>query len=191
MKERTTDRMKKVNQYIALFRGINVGGNRSLPMRELAELLAGLGLREIQTYIQSGNVIFEADESDTAQLARRISQAVEHSRGFAPEVLLLETADLEKAVASNPYPQAEPYPKTLHVFFLAGDPPDPNLKKLESIQLDSEHFALKGRFFYLHAPDGVGRSKLAAGVEKALGVPATGRNWQTVRRVLEMAKSAD
>ena len=179
-----------MNQYIALFRGINVGGNRSLPMRELVELLAGLGLQNIQTYIQSGNVIFETAERDTAQLARRISQAVEHKRGFAPEVLLLETADLENAVASNPYPQAESNSKTLHVFFLAADPPAPDLKKLESIKLDGEHFTLKGRLFYLHAPEGIGRSKLAAGIEKALGVPATGRNWQTVCRVLEMAKSS-
>ncbi len=179
-----------MNQYIALFRGINVGSNRSLPMRELVELLAGLGLNKIQTYIQSGNVIFETVERDTAQLARRISQAVEQNHGFAPEVLLLETADLENAVASNPYPQAASYPKTLHVFFLASGPPAPDLKKLESIKLDGEHFTLKGRWFYLHAPEGIGRSKLAAGIEKALGVPATGRNWQTVCRVLEMAKSS-
>jgi len=179
-----------MNQYIALFRGINVGGNRSLPMRELVELLAGLGLQNIQTYIQSGNVIFETAERDTAQLARRISQAVEHKRGFGPEVLLLETADLENAVASNPYPQGESNPKTLHVFFLASDPPAPDLKKLESIKLEAEHFTLKGRLFYLYAPEGIGRSKLAAGIEKALGVPATGRNWQTVCKVLEMAKSS-
>jgi len=179
-----------MNQYIAFFRGINVGGNRSLPMRELVELLAGLGLQNIQTYIQSGNVIFETGERDTAQLARRISQAVEHKRGFSPEVLLLETADLENAVASNPYPQAESNPKTLHIFFLASDPPAPDLKKLESIKLEAEHFTLNGRLFYLYAPEGIGRSKLAAGIEKALGVPATGRNWQTVCKVLEMAKSS-
>jgi uncharacterized protein (DUF1697 family) len=180
-----------MSQYIALFRGINVGSNRSLPMRELVELLAGLGLQNIQTYIQSGNVILETAEEDTARLAQRISQAVEQRRGFAPEVLLLKTADLENAVASNPYPEAEPYPKTLHVFFLGSAPPAPDLKKLESIRLDSERFALKGRLFYLHAPDGVGRSKLAASIEKALGVPVTGRNWQTVCKVLEMAKTSD
>jgi uncharacterized protein (DUF1697 family) len=176
--------------YIALFRGINIGSTRSLPMRELVELLAGLDLHKIQTYIQSGNVIFETAEGDAAQLAQRIRQAVEERRGFAPEVLLLEATDLENAVASNPYPEAEPYPKTLHVLFLAAAPPAPDLKKLESIKLDSERFTLKGRYFYLHAPDGVGRSKLAAGIEKALGVPATGRNWQTVCKVLDMARSS-
>ena len=173
---------------IALFRGINVGSTRSLPMRELVELLAGLGLGKIQTYIQSGNVIFETAEGDTTQLAQRISQAVQHSHGFAPEVLLLEAADLENAIASNPFPEAEPYPKTLHVFFLAAAPPDPDLKKLESIKLDSERFALKGKFFYLHTPGGVGRSKLASGIERALGVPATGRNWQTVCKVMALAR---
>ena len=179
-----------MKQYIALFRGINIGSTRSLPMRELVELLSGLGLQNIKTYIQSGNVIFETAENDPAQLAQRISQAVQRSRGFAPTVLLLETADLENAVASNPYPQAEPVPKSLHIFFMAAPPPDPDLKKLESLRLDSERFTLLGKLFYLHTPDGVGRSKLAAGVEKALGVPATGRNWQTVCQVLALAKSS-
>ena len=112
-----------MNLYIALFRGINIGGHSLLPMRELVELLAGLGLYNIKTYIQSGNVIFETAERDAAQLAQRISQAVEQRRGFAPTVLLLEAADLENAIASNPYPEAEPYPKTLHVIFLAAAPP--------------------------------------------------------------------
>ena len=177
-----------MKQYIALFRGINIGSTRSLPMRELVELLAGLGLQNIKTYIQSGNVIFETGDPDASQLARRISLAVHERRGFAPEVLLLEAADLENAVSSNPFPEAEPFPKTLHVFFLAAAPPDPDLKKLESIRLGSERFMLKGKLFYLHTPDGLGRSKLAAGIEKALGVPATGRNWQTVCQVLALAQ---
>jgi uncharacterized protein (DUF1697 family) len=179
-----------MNTYIALFRGINVGSNRSLPMRELVELLAGLGLQNIKTYIQSGNVIFETAESVSAQLAQRIRQSVEERRGFAPEVLLMKAADLENAISANPYPEAEPYPKTLHVFFLAEPPQDPDLEKLESIKLESERFALKGKLFYLHAPDGIGRSKLAAGVEKALGVPATGRNWRTVGAIMALVKSS-
>jgi len=179
-----------MNTYIALFRGINVGSNRSLPMRELVELLADLGLQNIKTYIQSGNVIFETAESVSAQLAQRIRQSVEERRGFAPEVLLMKAADLENAISANPYPEAEPYPKTLHVFFLAEPPQDPDLEKLESIKLESERFALKGKLFYLHAPDGIGRSKLAAGVEKALGVPATGRNWRTVGAIMALVKSS-
>jgi uncharacterized protein (DUF1697 family) len=179
-----------MKKYIALFRGINVGGNHLLPMRELVELLAGLGLQNIKTYIQSGNVIFETVEQDAAQLAQRISLAVRAHRGFAPEVLLLAAADLENVVDANPYPEAEPYPKTLHVYFLASEPPSPDLKKLESLKLDSERFTLKGKLFYLHAPDGIGRSKLATSVEKALGVPATGRNWQTVCQITALARSS-
>jgi uncharacterized protein (DUF1697 family) len=159
-------------------------------MRELVELLAGLGLQNIKTYIQSGNVIFETAESVSAQLAQRIRQSVEERRGFAPEVLLMKAADLENAISANPYPEAEPYPKTLHVFFLAEPPQDPDLEKLESIKLESERFALKGKLFYLHAPDGIGCSKLAAGVEKALGVPATGRNWRTVGAIMALVKSS-
>ena len=176
--------------YIALFRGINIGRTRSLPMRELVELLAGLGMQNIRTYIQSGNVIFETAEGDRAQLAQRISGVVQDSRGFSPEVLLLEPADLENAIASNPYPEAEHFHRTLHVFFLADVPPNPDLKKLESLRQGNEGFALKGRLFYLHTPDGVGRSKLAAGIERALGVPATGRNWQTVSRLMALVSSS-
>lgn len=179
-----------MNTYIALFRGINVGSTRSLPMRELVELLAGLGLQKIRTYIQSGNVVFETDENELARLTQRISQAVEERRGFAPAVLLLEAADLENAIAANPYPEAEPSPKTLHVFFLAEPPPNPDLEKLERIKLDSERFTLQGKLFYLHAPVGIGRSKLAASVEKALGVPATGRNWRTVGEIMALAKAS-
>jgi uncharacterized protein (DUF1697 family) len=177
--------------YIALFRGINIGSTRSLPMRELVDLLAGLGLQNIRTYIQSGNVIFETAEDDTPQLAQRISRAVLDSRGFSPDVLLLEPADLEKAIVSNPYPEAERFPRTLHVFFLAAVPPNPDLEKLESLRQGSERFTLQDRLFYLHTPDGVGRSKLAAGIERALGVPATGRNWQTVSRIMALVKSSD
>jgi uncharacterized protein (DUF1697 family) len=96
--------------------------------------------------------------------------------------------ELERAMASNPYAEAESEPKSLHLYFLASEPQDPDLKTLESIRVDSERFALQGKVFYLHAPDGIGRSRLAARVEKALGVPATARNWRSVSKIVAMAK---
>ena len=171
---------------VALFRGINVGGRNRLPMRELVAALEGLGLQSIRTYIQSGNVVFQSEEPGPAALADRISAAVGESHGFFPQVLILELDELENAIAANPFPEAGDQPKSLHLFFLASVPENPDMQKLESIRIDSERFALKGRVFYLHAPDGIGRSKLAARVERTLGVRATARNWRTVCKLREM-----
>jgi uncharacterized protein (DUF1697 family) len=172
--------------YIALFRGINVGGNNMLPMKELAALLQSLGCQNVKTYIRSGNAVFGHKSPGISALTIKISAAIHKSHGFKPNVFVLEAADLEKAIASNPFPEAEPDPKSLHVFFLASTPEHPDVKTLEKVRANSERFKLSGRCFYLHAPDGVGRSKLAAGAERLLGVPATGRNWRTVREIMAM-----
>jgi uncharacterized protein (DUF1697 family) len=177
-----------MNAYIALFRGINVGGRNKLPMRELVELLRSLGLQSIKTYIQSGNVVFQTDATDTSDLSERISAAVNESHGFAPHVLLLTLEEFETAIESNPYPEAVSEPRTLHLYFLASEPQDPDLEALESLRSPSERFALKGKVFYLHAPQGIGRSRLAAGVEKALGVGATARNWRSVTGIMAMTR---
>lgn len=172
--------------YIALFRGINVAGKYILPMKELVAVLESLGLQDIKTYIQSGNVIFRSKATDTAQLARKISAAIRKSHSFEPQVLLLDPAVLDKVIKENPYPEAEETPSTLHVNFLAAIPPKPDLKALEKIRSESERFHLARDVLYLHAPDGVGRSKLAASLERLLGVPMTSRNWNTVRKLKEM-----
>lgn len=171
---------------IALLRGINIGGNNPLPMKELAALLTGMGLRDVQTYIQSGNVVFRCNLKNKAALAAKISSAIEAQHGFAPQVLLLDAAELRKAIADNPYPEAEADPKSLSLLFLAEAPQHPDLKSLEAIKTDSERFKLVGKVFYLHAPEGFGRSKLAARAEKLLGVAASGRNWSTVCKLAEM-----
>jgi uncharacterized protein (DUF1697 family) len=100
----------------------------------------------------------------------------------------LTPEEIERAIEFNPFPEAESEPKTLHLNFLASIPKNPDLDALESIKSDRERFALKDRVFYLHAPDGIGRSKLAANTEKLLGVAITGRNWRTVCKVMTMAK---
>ncbi|MBU1424325.1 MAG: DUF1697 domain-containing protein [Gammaproteobacteria bacterium] len=172
---------------IALLRGINIGGNHPLPMKELSALLTGMGLRDVQTYIQSGNVVFRCNQKDKAALAAKISKAIEAQHGFAPQVLLLEAAELRKAMADNPFPEAEAIPQSLHLLFLKEIPQRPDLKSLEALRMGNERFRLAGKVFYLHTPDGVGNSKLAARAEKLLGVTASGRNWNTVCKLAEMA----
>ena len=147
-----------MNTFIALFRGINVGGRNKLPMRELVEVLDSLGLHHIKTYIQSGNVVFESEETSFSILSKIIQDAIKNSHGFAPEVILLSPTELGDAVSANPFPEAENEPKTLHLYFLDAVPEKPDLKRLEDIKRDNEKFALKGKVFYLYAPDGIGRS---------------------------------
>jgi len=182
---RDGDRMKT---YIALFRGINVGGNNVLPMKNLVAILENLGSRNVKTYIQSGNAVFQNEEENPALLSNRIRAAIKKSHGFEPQVFLLEPEEMRKAVESNPFPEAESAPKTLHVYFLASIPTNPDLGALERTKSDHERFVLEDGVFYLHAPEGIGRSKLAASAEKLLGVATTGRNWRTVCKILAMVK---
>jgi len=173
--------------FVALFRGINVGGRNMLPMKELVAILEDLGAEGVRTYIQSGNAVFRLEPGRIPDLPARIAAEVEKSRGFPPRVLVLEAGEVAAAMASNPFPEAESEPKSLHLLFLESPPPSPELDSLGAIRTPTERFHLTERVFYLHAPNGIGRSKLAARVESALGVAATGRNWRTVGKILELA----
>jgi uncharacterized protein (DUF1697 family) len=178
------DQMKT---YIALFRGLNVGGHNILPMNELVSVLEKIGARSVKTYIQSGNAVFQSEETDASLLSIKIGAAIKKSHGFEPRVLLLELEEMEKAIESNPFPEAESEPKALHLYFLDAIPENPDFDTLASIKSYRERFALKDGVFYLHAPEGIGRSKLAANAEKLLGVSATARNWRTVSKIMAMA----
>jgi uncharacterized protein (DUF1697 family) len=180
-----------MNIFIALLRGINVGGNNILPMRELVRVLDDLGLSRIKTYIQSGNVVFQTEQEDIEQLAQDISAAIGKSHGFTPHVLLLDRQEFRAAVAANPFPEGEREPKTLHLFFLDAVPSNPDWETLANLKAESERYRLINRVFYLYAPDGIGRSKLAEKAERALRVAVTARNWRTVSKVMAMALEVD
>ncbi|MEE8243904.1 MAG: DUF1697 domain-containing protein [Pseudomonadales bacterium] len=173
--------------WIALFRGINVGGKHIVPMRELRQLFADCGLQEAQTYIQSGNVVFRAASRDRGRLTADITRAVEARFGFEPTVLLLEIDTLAAAIASNPYAHAESSPQSLHLYFFTEKPIDPDIQGLNQWKSGTEAFVLADRVLYLHAPDGIGRSKLAARIEKLVG-DATARNWRSAIKILAIAK---
>ena len=175
------------NTYIALLRAINVGGANSLPMKGFVQLLGQMGLGNIRTYIQTGNAVFHAEEADAAELPENIKAEIERSYGLAPEVILLRLDELECAIASNPYPEADLHPTSLHLLLLASVPRTPDLTTIEQIRKESERLTLKGRVLYFHAPEGVGRSKLFAQIERLLGVVGTARNWRTACKLLELA----
>ena len=172
--------------WIALFRGINVGGKNVLPMKELVRELENLNLKNVRTYIQSGNAIFQSPKKSIATLADKIGKNIEKNHGFKPQVLILSAKQLEHAIASNPFPEAESEPRTLHLNFLASLPVAPDIESLNNVKTPSERFHLIGNILFTHAPDGIGRSKLAASIEKYLGVSATSRNWRTIQNISKM-----
>jgi uncharacterized protein (DUF1697 family) len=180
-----------LSTYIALFRGINVGGKNILRKDDLVAFFDELGCRNVRTYIQSGNVVFEATGDQVGALPARLREAIQQQRGFEPQVLVLTLDEFEAAMSQNPFPEAESDPKFLHLGFLAAAPVNPNLAGLESLKANGESFELVGKIFYLHAPEGVGRSRLAAKSEQLLGVPLTDRNWRTVSKIWEMARKGD
>jgi uncharacterized protein (DUF1697 family) len=177
-----------MNTCIAFFRGINVGGNNMLPMKSLAALMTKLGYDGVQTYIQSGNVVFRSDKKDAAVIEEHIAGAVTKAHGFKPRILVLSDRALLKAIKENPFPDATANHKSLHLWFLAAPCSKPRLDAIEELKARNESFVLTKSVFYFHAPDGIGKSKLAGRIEKLLGVDATARNWQTVTKVSEIAR---
>ena len=173
-----------MQRFVALFRGINVGGKHSLPMKELTGLLEQLGCKDVRSYIQSGNVTFSTDQKDRPALAEAISDKVEQAKGFAPKVWLLDAKQWRRAVDNNPFPTD--VGKALHLFFLEAEPEGPDLQGLATLKADNESFALVDDVFYLHAPDGIGRSKLVEKLGRYIKVPMTARNWNTVAKLSEM-----
>jgi uncharacterized protein (DUF1697 family) len=177
-----------MNTWIALIRGINVGGKNTLPMKELVAVLESLGARTVRTYIQSGNAAFVHTASAGSRLSGQIRAEIGTRCGLDPSILLLRLEEIEQAMGLNPFPEAERSPATLHAGFLEAAPRKPDLKRLEGLRSGHERFDLIDRVFYLHAPAGIGRSKLAAGAERCLGVPMTVRNWRTVTAIRTLAR---
>ena len=178
---------------VSLLRGVNVGGHRMIGMDALRGLYGSLGLQNVQTYIQSGNVVFTTEERNLPPLAGRISAAIEHAFGFRPDVVLRTANELREVVAGNPFATRPAIdPSKLHVTFLAGDLSAEARKKVLEITTDPEELRVGSRHLYIYYPDGAGRAKLSmALVERTLKTPATGRNWNTVAKLLAMAETLE
>ena len=179
-----------MSNYVALFRGINVGGKHILPMQDLRDVMLSVGCENVQTYIQSGNAVFSASATADS-LSSDIGDAIDNRFGFAPQVLVLTVDRFKVIMAANPFPAGEETPQFLHVWFLTEAAVEPDLDALKDLQSDSEQFALHDDAFFLLAPDGIGRSKLAAKVDRYLGVQTTARNWRTVSKLREMIDESD
>jgi len=172
-----------VNTYIILLRGVNVGGKNLLPMKELKSLLEDASFDNVKTYIQSGNIVLNSGKNPE----KTISNLIQNNFGFTPEIMALSESEFHTSVSNNPYPEYEG--KFVHFYFCKRNPII-NLAKIEMSISETEKYQLIGNIFYFHAPDGIARSKLVAGIKKCLGVPATGRNLNTVNKLKEILKNA-
>lgn len=171
-----------MNTWIALLRGINVGGHHIIRMKDLASLLEADGFPGVRTYIQSGNVVLQSKERPGA----RIAALIERHYGFRPPVLVLSAGELRQAAARNPFdPEGG---SKVHFYFCAPEPRSADIELLESLKGPNEAYQLSGGVLYLYAPDGIGRSRLAEKIGKALpGTDITARNLNTVNKLLEMS----
>ncbi len=159
-------------------------------MEALRSVCESLKLRDAQTYIQSGNIVFRSKEADPVKLAVRIEKAIEAQFGFRPPVILRTTSEWRAAIARNPFagrPEVEPGKLLVH--FLAGDPGDVAREKARSVPAVPEELHIFERELYIYFPNGMGRPKVSmAAVERALKVLGSGRNWNSVLKLLEMAE---
>jgi uncharacterized protein (DUF1697 family) len=168
-----------------LLRGI--GGNiRPLEMKKLVRALEGIGLENVRTYIATGNVVFTSRKK-APQLSKSIEACIEEKFGFTSKTFVLSPAELTKAAAQNPFPQANENHKSLHLFFLAAAPKQLKVDEMNELKKPSEQFALKDKVFYFYAPEGFGTSKLGARIGRFIPVDMTARNWRTVQKLIELS----
>ena len=173
--------------FIALLRAINVGTGRRVQMAELRTLMADAGATAVQTYIQSGNVVFDHEETGEAALSADLETRLQAAFGFEIPVILRRADEWGALVAGNPFPHAEH--DRLLVSLLREDPPAGALGAIDGASFAPEEFVLSGRDVYLHLPDGFGRAKLPSALARTLPASGTARNWRTVLALLDMARS--
>lgn len=178
---------------ISMLRGINVGGHNKIKMDALRALYESLGLKDAQTYVQSGNVVFRTSERDTVRLAKKIQNGIEKSFGCKPEIILRSSTELQDAIARNPFAKRRNIePGKLLVIFLASEPGSDGREKVLAIKANPEELHIRGREVYIYFPNGMGKTKLPwTTIEKILGTPGTGRNWNSVTKLLEIAQELE
>jgi len=174
--------------FVALLRAVNVSGQKKVPMAELRRTLGGLGLTGVETYLQSGNVVFDARGDDPTEQAAAIHGLIEREFGHDVHVLVLTAAELVQIAAANPLLVGGADEKYLHVTFLFAPADADGCAGRELPAREGERVACAGSVIYLYLPHGYGRTKLNNSFfERALKTPATTRNWRTVLALAEMS----
>ena len=174
--------------FVALLRGVNVGGHNKIKMDVLRGLCESLKCENPQTYVQSGNVVFRTKEKNPATLAKRIEDAIEKELGFRPAVILRTAAEMKDVVAKNPFAKRQFDPAKLAVIFFADRFSTEVKKQVLELKVGPEEIKAADRELYIYFPDGMGRSKLPAAMGRVTKNAGTARNWNSVTKLLEMAE---
>jgi uncharacterized protein (DUF1697 family) len=173
--------------YLALLRGINVGGKNRLPMKDLIDIFCECKCHDVKSFIQSGNVIFDAAPGIASGIAGTVAARIADRFGYRTPVILRTAGELAEAVAGNTFVEAGCPEDELHVFFLADRPDPTRLAQLDPDRSTPDRFEVHGREVYLRLPDGMARTRLTnAYFDARLATTSTGRNWRTVTKLLEL-----
>lgn len=172
--------------FIVLLRGINVGGRRKVPMKDLKAIIEAAGGEHVTTYVQSGNAVLRSSGSP-ARLRADLEVGIKEAFGFDVDVMVRTQAELKKIVAANPFGDAISDPTKVHVVFTNEAVKPADLEAIDLAAFAPDELVGRGREIYLHLPNGAGRSKLAATLERRAKVAATARNWRTVTTLLDLA----
>jgi uncharacterized protein (DUF1697 family) len=186
--------------HVALLRGINVGGRNKVPMAGLREVVTSLGHTGVTTYIQSGNVLFSTQDTDTAGLASALEAAIAASFGIKAAVVVLSRDELARILGANPYSD-EPNPKAVHVVFLGAEPSAELLDRIKAAESAAaaagsrDTITAVGNALYLHTPDGYGNSELSQVLFRIIGtgqhnLAVTARNWSTATTLLSLCEQS-
>lgn len=180
---------KSAQRFLALLRGINVGGKNMLPMKDLVIVFEEAGCSDVRTFIQSGNVVFHANRG-VAGLADRITRKIEERFGHRVPVVLRTAEELGDTILNNPFLSAGAKEKMLHVYFLAKEPDPQAVETLDHQRSLPDIFLVRGKEIYLQLPNGMARTKLTnAYFDSRLSTISTARNWNTVLQLHELMKS--
>lgn len=175
--------------FLSILRGINVSGQKLIKMPDLKALYEELGLKNVSTYIQSGNVIFES--SNSKSLSERIEKKILEKYAFHVPVMIRDVNEIQEVIDGNTYLKEKNIePEKLHITFLEKEPSPENLNKIKDLNYEPDRFYISGKTIYLHCPNGYGKTKLTnTFFENKLKVSATTRNWKTTNEILKMMKS--
>lgn len=177
--------------FVALLRGINVGGKHILPMADLTSMFAKSGALGIRTYIQSGNVVFEASPNDASAIAISVTKSIGKKFKFEPTIVLRSAGEMADVVANNPFLSDGSESAALYVGFLAKAPGKADIAKIDPARSPNDRLVVRGREIFVHYPGGVANSKFTnAYIDSTLATTSTFRNWRTVMKLVEMTKSS-
>ena len=176
-----------LSTHVALLRGINVGGKNMLPMKDLAGMFTQAGCTGVRTYIQSGNVVFDALPSLLEKIPARITTQIEKRFGLRVPVILRTAGEMSATARNNPFLKPGVDEKLLYVFFLAHLPAPENVAKLDPARSLPDSFSVHNREIYVNLPNGAARTKLTnAWFDTKLATTSTARNWRTVLTLTQM-----